>query len=796
MHTPLPAPGDVVWIRQRRWRVRRASRHRSVVRLDVFARHERLTFLAPFDRPSAVSAAGRPRRIRRQGALARLAHVLARAYGVRTLLSMVDANVTLLPYQLEPALAIVHGTRRVLVADDVGLGKTIQAGVVIAELMRRAPSCRILVLVPAPLAEQWAGELSRRFDVTARAVDRARLDAMVAAGGRGENPWRSSGVWIASLDYIKQPHVLAGLPPRPWDLVVFDEAHGVCGESERHAAADGLARRARHVLMLTATPHDGDERRFTRLTTLGRQDDDLTVFRRTRSDLASAATRRVRWHHVALSAAERRVLDALGDFERSVLAAAGAARREAALLLLSVFRKRAVSTMSALSVSLERRRAWLERPDRDIAPDWVQPSLAFGDDGSDEIGNEDTQSLAAAVGLDPRQERAWLKRLCALATAATRDERKIARLAALLTKSSEPAVVFTEFRHSLEAVRRRIDAIRPVAVLHGGQTPVERAQQLNRFLDGSASVLLGTDVASLGLNLQRSRWAISLELPWNPTRLEQRVGRIDRIGQTRDVHFTLLVADHDAERAVLARLARRTLVAQRTLGGDVLRSVQPDAALLCDAVIAGVPPGPPAADGPAVARCRRWARPARVAAITLERRRRLAARWRSRDAVQGRPGVVPLRHGPATCVFSVPIVDGAGAPIEEHVVAVRLPHLTADVYSTKLITDARNLAARHAMPHAARVQRWQRHRQQVSAATERAIVAAIDPETRLGEVQPGLFDRRALRAFEVARDTAADLRKDERAWITDGDRIAVARVGSPRLVLLLATPASLGDRSS
>src|SRR6185295_11358151 len=214
MHTLLPVPGEVIWIRQRRWRVRRASRHRNVVRLDVAARQEQLTFLAPFDRPATVSASRRPRYVRRQAALARLAHLVSRSYGVRTLRSAVTADVALLPYQLEPALAMLHGARRVLLADDVGLGKTIQAGIVISELVRRQSSCRVLVVCPAALVAQWRDELQQRFNVQARTADRDRLGALARAGIRGDNPWRQDGVWSASLDYLKQPHVLAALPPQ------------------------------------------------------------------------------------------------------------------------------------------------------------------------------------------------------------------------------------------------------------------------------------------------------------------------------------------------------------------------------------------------------------------------------------------------------------------------------------------------------------------------------------------------------------------------------------------------------
>src|SRR4029079_18183144 len=146
------------------------------------------------------------------------------------------------------------------------------------------------------------------------------------------------------------------------------------------------------------------------------------------------------------------------------------------------------------------------------------------------------------------------------------------RLHALSARSREPFIVFTEFRDSLVLVAERLASSRPLCVLHGGLTGDEQEREISRFVDGRTSVLIATDVASQGLNLQRrARWVINLELPWNPARLEQRAGRADRIRQTRPVHVTLLVAGHRAESGVLASLARKIWSAQRALGSDALQ---------------------------------------------------------------------------------------------------------------------------------------------------------------------------------------------------------------------------------
>jgi SNF2 family DNA or RNA helicase len=125
----------------------------------------------------------------------------------------------------------------------------------------------------------------------------------------------------------------------------------------------------------------------------------------------------------------------------------------------------------------------------------------------------------------------------------------VRRVVRLISRTDEPVIVFTEFRDSLTVLVNRLQLLRPVSVLHGGMTAAERAEAVDRLQAGTDTALVATDVAGQGLNLQhRCRWVISLELPWNPARLEQRIGRVDRIGQQRPVHFTLLVARHDAER--------------------------------------------------------------------------------------------------------------------------------------------------------------------------------------------------------------------------------------------------------
>ncbi len=720
MQSTLPQPGTAVWIRGQRWRLTSVRSNNDVARLEVTGEVGRQAFLYPFDRCEELRDDLRPIRARPQRARARLAWVAGRTFGCRTLGAAVDGRFEILPHQLAPALAAIEGARRILIADDVGLGKTIQAGLIAAEILRREASARVLVVAPAALVPQWAAELRSRFDLACVAVDREGFDRRAQERAFGDNPWNGAGIFLSSLDFLKQPHVLAGLPARAWDLVVIDEAHTACGHSDRHLATHFVSARSRCVVLLTATPHSGDEARFTRLLNIGRlAGDQPTVFRRRRADVGLTTVRRTAWHHVSLSQPELRVFKALNDFERVVIKAAQRDRRDEAGLLLAVFRKRALSTMGALAMSIDRRLAWLSSAGVEPADGWLQGRLDLGDQEPEDVASEDDLlGLRARTGLEGETERSWLRRLAHLAASARGTESKARRVVRLIARTRESVIVFTEFRDSLNVLVGRLQLLRPLAVLHGGLTAAERAEALERLRTGDATVLVATDVAGQGLNLQhRCRWVISLELPWNPTRLEQRIGRVDRIGQAKPVHFTLLVARHRSEANAIARLNARVQTATQ----------------------AAVPLA-----------ARTWVRLSSRAARQLELRRRLVRQWRGPD-LSGRP-IRSHRSPIASAVFSVPLLDRAGSVVEMHVVAVPI----AGAVNRDVLAEAGRAALARLRPRLHRVRRWRAGAVSRRMPVERAIADTMRSAIAV-EAQPGLFDATALRAFEADRGITGDI---------------------------------------
>ena len=758
----LPFPGDVVWIRQQRWRVRRAMRDGHVIRLDVTSRTRALTFLAPFDRIVIDRPPAEPRRIRRQEARARLANLLARAPDPRLPLTLIDAEVELLAHQIEPVLSALAGHCRLLLADEVGLGKTIQAGAIISEILRREPAPRVLVLVPAALIGQWSEELARRFHLIADRADREGLQSLSRVIPYGDNPWRRGRLWIGSPDFIKQAHVLASLPRDPWDLVVIDEAHGVCGDSDRYDACAEITGHSRRVVLLTGTPHGGDETRFNRLMALGGLPGSPPpiVFRRTRASLGLSRTRSIRWPRIPLTAAEHEVLGCLRAYEHALIGAR--ADRAATLLLLSVFRKRALSTFASLGISLSKRLAWIGEG-RDADLDLWEPPLPFGED-ADESEEQERGALRAALAIDPRREALWLRRLQRLTAAAARSESKARFLAGLIHRTTEPVVVFSEFRDSLETVMHQVRVSRSVAWLHGRQDALEQKSQLDRFLRGDASVLLATDVAGQGLNLQsRARWVISLEVPWNPVRLEQRIGRVDRISQRRRTHLTVLVAQHEAETGILLHLARRIFRARSVFAHDVLIDAPRDtdvASLLFDdrspvTGASGIPVGK------VEHATHRFRRAARVAACWLEQRRRFARHWRqplpqadcpnaiSRDAARSQGGDLLV-------VTATPMLNGLDEMVAMVITPARVDAAAARAIPTRCAAAIREIARREVSRRLARLRSWWTRIRARQDTRDMQIIDAIAERGRNTEIQAGLFDHQKLDAHdELLTDHAA-----------------------------------------
>ena len=551
--------GDHLTVRGSGWRVVQCTAYSDCASLDLVSVEgpaASRTLLLPFDRPRRAPV---PRftvmspRLWAEHTGARLARTFPFG-GLR----FCPRTIQLLAYQLEPALAVFrHAATRVLIGDDVGLGKTVEAGVIVREVAGRKAAARVLVIVPAALRMQWKEELAALLELPSIDANTTWLRTVTSELPPDVNPWSIPGVYVSSIDFVKRPEVLGPLESVRWDLLVVDEAHGAAPGTGRLAAVDALGCRASVVLLLSATPHSGDQDQFEALCRIGSgpAHSPLVCFRRTRADV-EMAQRPVRSRVIPVPPTEHeRQMHRLLERYTSLLWASARRGDTNPALLATVFRKRALSSAGALARSLVRRLASMASP----PPSGTQPRLPLEAEDDDAAGDEDGDGVLSGAGLDdPGAERTVLDQCLRAAEAASASESKTARLLHLLSRLRSPAIVFSEYRDTAMRLREWIAAIgRRVLLLHGGLAPEERASVTTEFSKGEA-VLVATDAASEGLNLHHAcRLVIHYELPWSPGRLHQRCGRINRIGQKQRVHEIVLVAADTAEQLVLQPLLRR-----------------------------------------------------------------------------------------------------------------------------------------------------------------------------------------------------------------------------------------------
>ena len=559
-------PGDIVVVRDECWTVARTESFDQCAILTLEGRGpgntgRRCQAITPFERVMP-SHADRPRRRKRRTVLRTALAAIADERPALGLWSAAGASLDLIAYQLEPALAVLGGATRVLLADAVGLGKTVQAGLILAELQMRGLVDRTLILCPAGLRDAWALELRHRFDIVATVFDHESIESGRSELPAGINPWTVHSVVIASIDLVKRPEVLAAAEDAPFDLLIADEAHHLTPGSDRGYAANRLASRAPWLVLVSATPHSGDQPAFDYLTSIGALGDPLVVFRRGRSDVGLRCDRRSRLMRIAPTRDEATLLHATASYAGAIWQTRGRSDHAVQLVAITLAR-RAASSAVAVARTLARRRALLAGA-APSAP--LQGSFPW-DDCDDSDDDEPDERLARPGLLDDATEIRQLDDLIELAHRASRRSSKLHRLERFLTRAAEPAVVFTEYRDSLEAI---VEALSPrfrVGAIHGGVPVPARQDVLQRFARGDLDVLIATDTAGEGLNLHhRCRLVINLELPWNPLRLEQRVGRVDRMGQCRRVHAVHLLQRDTVEQAVWGHLESRRRRAERALG--------------------------------------------------------------------------------------------------------------------------------------------------------------------------------------------------------------------------------------
>ncbi len=450
-------------------------------------------------------------------------------------------KVVCLAYQLEAAARIIDEMDgQGILADEVGLGKTIEAGLVMSELMRRGRCRSVLILCPAPLCHQWHGELAQKFGLSF-AVDPSGLD------------WSERDLLIASLDAAKRETARTALEGRTWDLVVVDEAHRLKNrQTQNHRLVATLRRR--RLLLLSATPLQNDLTELYALVSLVRPGlfgnfhafwREFLLDRRTPRD--PAGLRRV----LAKVMVRHRRTDLRSELG-SVLP-----QRQVSLLPLELLAQER-QLYEAVTAAV-RQEYWR----RMRAAGAILPLITL---------QREVCSSAAAVRrtLARMDGGAWstgaLADLRTLADGVQRQAKAVT-LGRLLGQLAERALVFTEFRATQEDLAAFLQGMgMEVLCFHGEQSAAERDAVLRRFAGAAQAILISTECGGQGLNLQCCRHIVNYDLPWNPMRVEQRIGRVHRLGQQRDVFIYNLYASNTIEEHLLRLLDEKINLFRQVVG--------------------------------------------------------------------------------------------------------------------------------------------------------------------------------------------------------------------------------------
>jgi SNF2 family DNA or RNA helicase len=549
------------------------------------------------------------------------------------------SNVDPLPHQITAVYEsmLPRQPLRFVLADDPGAGKTIMAGLYIRELVMRADAHRILIVAPGSLVEQWRDELYEKFGLEFR-IFSSELEQASASG----NPFEEHNHLIIRLDQISRAEEQTPTGRAPgdlqiklleagWDLVVFDEAHKLSAhyfgtkleKTARFRLAERIGERTRHLLLMTATPHNGKEEDFQLFLSLldsdrfygkfrgdaAHQVDSSDLMRRmVKEELVKFDNtplfpeRKAYTVNYKLSDIEAGLYESVTEYVKTEMGKADkltGSRKGSVGFALTALQRRLASSPEAIYQSLRRRKERLESRLRDEkigirGRQILADTLADVPEDDDDLNAEEQENLEETLVDDATAARSIneleaeiviLKGLEAKAknVVASGQDRKWDELSKILQNAPEmrdasgrqrKLIIFSEHRDTLNHLHDKIAGVignhEAVVTIHGGTQRDERIKIQGRFrTDADVRVLVATDAAGEGVNLQCANLMVNYDLPWNPNRLEQRFGRIHRIGQVEVCHLWNLVAKETREGEVYHRLLEKLDIASDALKGRV-----------------------------------------------------------------------------------------------------------------------------------------------------------------------------------------------------------------------------------
>jgi len=532
------------------------------------------------------------------------------------LLAMNVSKVDPLPHQIEAVYGYVLKFPRIrfLIADDPGAGKTIMAGLIIKELKLRQLVKRILVISPGHLKDQWRRELKERFDENFEVIDRTRFDSVYRT-----NVWEKENQIITSIDFAKKKDILPILSATHFDLTIVDEAHKMSAyrygekldKSERYKLGEVLSSITHHLLFLTATPHKGDPENFRLFLDLlepgffatnemvkqSIEDKDNPLFiRRIKEDLKDFEckplflprnVKTVSFELGTQSKSEKELYNELSKYVENQynLALSQNKKRNVAFALV-ILQRRLASSVYALLKSLERRKNRLEEILKNSTRNIVETIEAQDIDEIEDMSEQERwqkesewEALSVAETKEELQKEIQIiDSLIQKASAIIQREQeiKLKKLKESLEELSQKVeekekrkiLIFTESRDTLDYLQEKIKAWGyTVNTIHGAMKLEDRVNAETVFRN-ETEIMVATEAAGEGINLQFCNLMINYDIPWNPNRLEQRMGRIHRYGQIREVFVHNLVASDTREGRVLTKLFEKIEEIKNALGTD------------------------------------------------------------------------------------------------------------------------------------------------------------------------------------------------------------------------------------
>ena len=618
------------------WNTRHASPCRVVERQDVWGETSYRVWLPTKEAVVRARASDLAQLAAIRSSLNQILHTAAAAKLLDALeddllLAPIQSSVVPLPHQLYALNRAMSRDRiRYVLADEVGLGKTIEAGLILRELKLRGMARRILVVAPKGLVRQWQAEMRLHFGEKFKFIEPAELAAFrqsrVNANTEEDNLWRVHDQVICSLDSVKPLEGRRGwsleqldtynrerfedLISASWDLVIIDESHRLGGSTEqvaRYKLGAALAEATPYLLLLSATPHQGKTDQFLRLMQLIDRDsfpDEGSVTQdrvrpfviRTEKRASIDAEgqplfkpRVTRMQAVAWQsrhAAQARLYEAVTDYVRHGYNQALASKQRHIGFLMILMQRLVTSSTAAIRTTLERRLAALESPEPQASLfEQTEPEEWAELDGQAQV---DIAVQASADTLEAvAREKSEVEKLLNLAreTEAAGTDAKAEALLELIYKlqqeENDPSLkvlIFTEFVPTQAMLAGFLESRGfSVARLNGGMDLDARAMAQQVFAR-DIRVLVSTDAGGEGLNLQFCHVVVNYDMPWNPMRIEQRIGRVDRIGQHHVVRATNFVLKDTVEHRVRQVLEEKLEIIAREFGvdkaSDVMDSVE------------------------------------------------------------------------------------------------------------------------------------------------------------------------------------------------------------------------------